>query len=119
MPTLLQRAVAELGIDVPIYRTEAGPNGTITLYCYGGMIRQWQPPASDSLPPVLGAGVPTPEGRSSDSLPPVLGGEGRGRGSDPELSPAPPAPDPSNIQHPTPNIQPQASKPKNPRKVKA
>jgi predicted flap endonuclease-1-like 5' DNA nuclease len=41
--TNLKRAVLELGINVPIYRTESGPNGIITLYCYGGTRYEWDP----------------------------------------------------------------------------
>ena len=39
----LKRAVLELGINVPVYRTESGPNGVIILYCYGGTRHEWDP----------------------------------------------------------------------------
>jgi predicted flap endonuclease-1-like 5' DNA nuclease len=38
-----KRAVLELGINVPIYRTEAGPNGVVILYAYGGTRYEWDP----------------------------------------------------------------------------
>ena len=43
MPNTLKRAVLELGIDVPIYRTESGPNGVVILYAYGGTRYEWDP----------------------------------------------------------------------------
>lgn len=42
-PTLKQIATA-LGIDTPIYRTQTAPNGTVTVYCYGGQVQTYEPP---------------------------------------------------------------------------
>jgi hypothetical protein len=40
---LLKAAIAALDINVPVYRTEAGENGTLLLYCYGGEIHTYDP----------------------------------------------------------------------------
>ena len=70
VPSLLQRAVLELGVDVPVYRTQAAPGGTITLYCYGGVIRTWQPPA-DLTDPEMAPSPPAPEDPVATDAPPA------------------------------------------------
>ena len=42
MSELLKEAIAGLGINVPIYRTEE-QDGTLTLYLYGGRVVRWPP----------------------------------------------------------------------------
>ena len=70
VPTLLQRAVLELGVDVPVYRTEAGPGGTVTLYLYGGRVTIWQPPA-DLTDPEMAPSPPAPEDPVATDAPPA------------------------------------------------
>jgi len=59
-----QRAVLELGIDVPVMRADAGPAGTVTLYLYGGRVVVWEPAAGDSpsgeVAPTAEATAPAP-----------------------------------------------------------
>jgi len=56
---LTQRAVLELGIDVPVMRADAGPAGTVTLYLYGGRIVVWEP--EEAQAPRSGEGAPAAE----------------------------------------------------------
>lgn len=70
MASLLQRAVLELGIDVPVYRTEAGPNGTLTLYLYGGSVAVWQPAPGDGGPEHAFRRAPASERPASEPLKP-------------------------------------------------
>jgi len=46
----VERAIRELGIDVPVMRAEVAPDGTITLYLYGGQQLTWSPPKPKSAP---------------------------------------------------------------------
>ena len=69
MPSLLQRACLELGVDVPVMRCDAGQNGTLTLYLYGGRVVTWKPeevaedetgiPFPDDLTAISGIGDAT------------------------------------------------------------
>jgi predicted flap endonuclease-1-like 5' DNA nuclease len=45
MPSLLQRAVLELGINVPVYRADFDERRhVVLLYLYGGQVAEWTPP---------------------------------------------------------------------------
>lgn len=68
---LTQRAVLELGIDVPVMRADAGPAGTVTLYLYGGRIVVWEPAQGDSpsAPPLLRSPAPPPPAPSGEGAP--------------------------------------------------
>jgi len=91
MHPFLQRAVLELGIDVPIYRVEETPEG-LRLYVYGGRVLRWvpSPPPSPPLPAAWergrgGGPLPSGEGPS----PPRPGCRERGPGGE---GPSPPRP---------------------------
>ena len=63
MANIIQRAVLELGIDVPIYRADPTPEGGLTLYLFGGRIVTWTPrqqPADPRQQPADSPAAPPP-----------------------------------------------------------
>ena len=62
MPSLLQRAVLELGIDVPVYRSE-DREGVIVLYLYGGRVVEWTPPTLPGMEDVEKVETTNPAGQ--------------------------------------------------------
>jgi len=57
----LKQLAAALNIDVPIYRTQAGPSGTVLVYCYGGQVLTYEPPTlqQDNFTSLPGVGAVT------------------------------------------------------------